>query len=1144
LIQFSILAVLLATLLLFLQWNEISDSDKFNAKRRGENSLHAEDDEDFGGLFDTEREFDVNEILKEIHGNSNAANSTEDDWETVFNEKAKHQAEKEDNKENQGKRKIAAGENRDHVDNRQLKQVLNDSQTPNITTTTSARTSGGVNTLSTSPPAPVANDKRAQLQKNVTETHDRDSYAGGYIQVSPTWKTFTWRKDMLGSLNVHIWQAWCGSTIHDLRRNKFFPLYPDVRLTIKKFFVRHWESDYGQRIFGYIHPPASGKYTFAISSDDSSELWLSSDENPSNVKLIAWVGNRTLLSGIFKTKIAQFTKYKTQLSRPVFLHKGQKYFIEVLHKQASLEDHVLVGWKIPGLSHFRHLSGDSISLFIDDEKAPKDVTVYAQFIPQDLPSHSHYRTSTIRLNRNIFKFGSDDLRDKAHSAKFADESDLVNLFPSCPYSPSYLVDFKLRRYDGVKLIHDTSVYPDDNTYLTHMKPYDSCGLRTLKDSHGNSLASESPHSKRNQGLYENGSITVFSSGKVFLPLSFAKSAIEREKAEEQLLEMQMDIRDIKKRSQEVEDPARSPKTALPAMVSHSLPEKDKENIFEMRKKAKRKTVAPVIRTKRNISTADQKNSHNKDNMINKRQKMREVVRVDSKGKTTSESKMGVQRSSRVQNSRDSAKDQSRAIAVGTRRKLLSYNADSRTSSRNKETEEFKARISYYPGNSFNSNSQRRTNSSFGNSQQYRGRIQFLPIDKQDDLLTRMNAAREFVRKMADAVQKYNYRVNARALAEAVYTKFGVKLKIPNIIRVPEHNEWIFHQNSTKCASDGNLLLNTEVAVSAVNRYLRALKKATNSKYSLKEILNVEENHDVLKGDRYLIDLVLNVKGKNSSVRLSQYVYQKMGSTEFCLPQGFALNQHATVHIIIPVKNQGKWVQHFIDNMVELYLETADPHVNVIIVDFSSTDIDVVAALKQSQLKRYQVRKLRGAFQRAYGIQAGAALVKNPQDIIFMCDLHLQIPSNIVDIIRKHCVPGKMAFAPIVARLHCGFSPSIPFGFWELQGYGLFAIYKSDFTRVGGMNYEEFRTNWGGEDWELLDRVLLAKMEVERLRVAKFYHYYHSKKGMWGTRSMFSAYDRDMFGRFDDDTDIIPLYNETMEKEKEKRFLHIRKDYID
>lgn len=57
------------------------------------------------------------------------------------------------------------------------------------------------------------------------------------------------------------------------------------------------------------------------------------------------------------------------------------------------------------------------------------------------------------------------------------------------------------------------------------------------------------------------------------------------------------------------------------------------------------------------------------------------------------------------------------------------------------------------------------------------------------------------------------------------------------------------------------------------------------------------------------------------------------------------------------------------------------------------------------------------------------------------------------------------------------------------------------------------------------------MEVERLRVAKFYHYYHSKMGMWGTRNMFNANDRDMLDEFDGDKDIIKLYNETAEKEK-------------
>ena len=258
-----------------------------------------------------------------------------------------------------------------------------------------------------------------------------------------------------------------------------------------------------------------GKYTFAVSSDDSSELWLSTDDSPLNVRLLAWVGNLTVLDGDFNTEVAKFTKYTTQISRPIYLRQGQKYFVEALHKQAGNSDHLMVGWKVPGMSGLRHISGKSVSLYISDADLSHDVTEYAKYIPQDLPSHSHHETLKIQLDDKVHKFGTVDLRDEIHRAKLINESHINNLFPNCSYSPSYLVDFNLRRYQGVELIHDSAIYPDDHTDLTHMKQFDKCRSRRFKDSHGNKVSSSAMVPKlNNDSLYEEGRIKIFSNGKV------------------------------------------------------------------------------------------------------------------------------------------------------------------------------------------------------------------------------------------------------------------------------------------------------------------------------------------------------------------------------------------------------------------------------------------------------------------------------------------------------------------------------------------------------------------------------------------------------------------------------------------------------
>ncbi len=87
-------------------------------------------------------------------------------------------------------------------------------------------------------------------------------------------------------------------------------------------------------------PPVTGGYTFWVSSDDSSHLYLSTDHDPANKRLIASV------SGF--TDRGQFDKQPSQKSEPIRLEAGGIYYLEVIHKEGAGDDHLTVAWEIPG----------------------------------------------------------------------------------------------------------------------------------------------------------------------------------------------------------------------------------------------------------------------------------------------------------------------------------------------------------------------------------------------------------------------------------------------------------------------------------------------------------------------------------------------------------------------------------------------------------------------------------------------------------------------------------------------------------------------------------------------------------------------------------------------------------------------------
>jgi hypothetical protein len=106
-----------------------------------------------------------------------------------------------------------------------------------------------------------------------------------------------------------------------------------------------------------LYPVTTGTYYFYIASDDASELWLSTNDNPDNAvkvcQVSGWVNEYR-----WDSSAEQKSSAKTLVA-------GQAYYIEARHKEGSGGDNIAVGWEGPGVIR-QAITGAYLSPYIID----------------------------------------------------------------------------------------------------------------------------------------------------------------------------------------------------------------------------------------------------------------------------------------------------------------------------------------------------------------------------------------------------------------------------------------------------------------------------------------------------------------------------------------------------------------------------------------------------------------------------------------------------------------------------------------------------------------------------------------------------------------------------------------------------------
>jgi hypothetical protein len=200
--------------------------------------------------------------------------------------------------------------------------------------------------------APGLLEREKTYYWRVDESDGTNTYTGD------VW-SFTTTLNGLGTIGIDIWEGTYGPALSTLLDDSLYPDSPTRSEVLTEMGTQlidgtedSYTGSYGAQIYGWLYVPVSGDYTFYFTSADEGELWLSTDDDPGNIQLLA----NELVWGSFDTF--------SHITDPIPLIADEKYYIMARWVESSDWDHCQVAWSGPGIPTMEVIQGSFLSPYM------------------------------------------------------------------------------------------------------------------------------------------------------------------------------------------------------------------------------------------------------------------------------------------------------------------------------------------------------------------------------------------------------------------------------------------------------------------------------------------------------------------------------------------------------------------------------------------------------------------------------------------------------------------------------------------------------------------------------------------------------------------------------------------------------------